>query len=77
MGFEKSVPYIGHGLGLEVDELPVIVANNYSELEENMIIAIEPKFLFEDGAVGIENTFHITNDKPYVITQFDEGIITI
>jgi len=77
MGFEKPVSYIGHGLGLEVDELPVIFPKNDEKIKENMIIAIEPKFLFEDGAVGIENTFHITSSKPYTITQFDESIITI
>ena len=77
MGLEKPVPYIGHGLGLEVDELPVIFPRNDDEIRENMIIAIEPKFLFKDGAVGIENTFQITSDKPIVLTNFDENIIRI
>jgi len=77
MGFEKPVPYIGHGLGLEVDEATVIFAKNNDELRENMIIAIEPKFLFEDGAVGIENTFQITSKKPIGLTNFDENIIRI
>ncbi len=77
MGFEKPVPYIGHGLGLEVDELPVIVQKNPTELMENMVIALEPKFLFEDGAVGIENTFQITKAEPVVLTPYNENIIIV
>ncbi len=50
--------FIGHGVGLELDEYPVITAGLDFKLQEGMVFALEPKFVFPDrGAVGIENTF--------------------
>jgi Xaa-Pro dipeptidase len=49
--------FAGHGVGLELDELPVIAANDVP-LEPGMVFALEPKFVFPGvGAVGIENTW--------------------
>jgi len=42
-----------------------------------MVIAIEPKFVFQDGAVGIENTFVVTADGLKTLTIFDEDIIYV
>lgn len=54
----NQVPFLGHGLGLQVDEWPVL-ANKFDEpLEENMVIALEPKITVPgQGMVGVENTF--------------------
>ena len=57
MGMVRRVPFIGHGVGVEIDELPVLGSKNEQVLQTNMVIAIEPKFVFPDGAVGLENTF--------------------
>lgn len=57
MGMARRVPFIGHGVGVEIDELPVLAQKNELVLQANMVIAIEPKFVFPDGAVGLENTF--------------------
>ncbi len=57
MGMSRRVPFIGHGLGVEIDELPVLGPKSTMVLQANMVIAIEPKFVFPDGAVGLENTF--------------------
>ena len=59
MGYGNSkVKFLGHGVGLELDELPVIAEGYDFTLKENMTVAIEPKFLFPDiGAVGVENTW--------------------
>ncbi len=52
-----QVRFIGHGVGLELDELPVLAASDL-ELEEGMVFALEPKFVLPGlGAVGIENTW--------------------
>jgi Xaa-Pro dipeptidase len=58
MGYGRTrVRFVGHGVGLELDELPVIAAND-AELEPGMVFALEPKFVFPGvGAVGIENTW--------------------
>jgi len=77
MGYPERVSFVGHGVGLELDELPVIAAGINTPLAEGMVIAVEPKFVFQDGAVGIENTFVVTADGLESLTLFDEDIIYI
>jgi len=61
MGY--GVNFIGHGVGLELDELPVLAKNYSIKMQPGMIIALEPKFIFPDeGTVGIEDTFMVTED---------------
>ncbi|WP_432663327.1 Xaa-Pro peptidase family protein [Wukongibacter baidiensis] len=74
MGMDKQVAFIAHGVGLEVDELPVLANRNSTLLKKNMVIAIEPKFVFEGGAIGIENTYIVGEDGLENITVFDEDI---
>lgn len=58
MGFGSSrVSFVGHGVGLELDELPTISRGSKTVLSQGMVIAIEPKFIFPGlGVVGIEDT---------------------
>ncbi|MEW6662011.1 MAG: M24 family metallopeptidase [Bacillota bacterium] len=61
MGHPNPVPFVGHGIGLEINELPVIAQGYDVPLEENMVLALEPKMVFpEAGVVGVENTFVVT-----------------
>ncbi|MBM3147351.1 MAG: aminopeptidase P family protein [Actinobacteria bacterium] len=54
--------FVGHGVGLELDELPVLAAND-DRLAAGMVFALEPKFVLPGiGAVGIEDTFVVTPD---------------
>ena len=44
MGYGPTqVTFIGHGLGLEINELPVITARHHTILKEGMVFAFEPK----------------------------------
>ncbi len=53
--------FVGHGIGLELDELPVLAPGFKLELRAGHTIAVEPKFVFPgEGAVGIENSFAVT-----------------
>ena len=55
--------FIGHGIGLELNELPFIAQGHSCPLEEGMTVAIEPKIVFPgEGSVGIENTMVVTKD---------------
>jgi Xaa-Pro dipeptidase len=55
---DGQVSFIGHGVGLEINELPVITARHKCILKEGMVFALEPKFVFPGlGAVGIEADF--------------------
>jgi Xaa-Pro dipeptidase len=62
MGYKSdAVKFVGHGIGLEIDEWPVLAKGFQTALEPGMVIAIEPKFTFPGrGVVGIENTYAIT-----------------
>jgi len=75
MGCPDPVSFIGHGVGIELDELPVVAKGVKTPLEEGMVFALEPKFVFPEGAVGIENTFVVTKDGLENLTVFDEAII--
>ena len=57
------VRFLGHGVGMEVDELPVLAPGFDEPLVEGNVIAVEPKFVFPGrGAVGIENMYAVTED---------------
>jgi Xaa-Pro aminopeptidase len=79
MGFgADQVKFLGHGIGLEIDELPVLAKGFKIPLEAGMVIAIEPKFTFPGrGVVGIENSYLITAQGYTKLTCSREGIISI
>jgi Xaa-Pro aminopeptidase len=57
----NQVRFVGHGVGLELDELPVIAPRFDTPLEAGMVLAIEPKVFFPGiGGAGVENTYIIT-----------------
>lgn len=68
--------FIGHGVGLELDELPVLAPKFRAPLMVGQTIAIEPKFLFPDrGAIGIENTFAVTEKGCENLTSLSDEIV--
>lgn len=79
MGYkEHQMPFVGHGIGLEIDEYPLIAAGFDEELQENMVFAFEPKLVFpEIGAVGIEDDYRVTDTGVERLTTYDDGILTI
>lgn len=75
MGHAHKVAFIGHGVGIELNEAPVIMDRNKGLLEENMTIAIEPKFVLPSvGALGVENTYVVTADGLENLTPFNENL---
>jgi len=62
MGFgARRARFVGHGIGLTVDEYPVLARGFDKPLEENMTLAIEPKVGIENiGVVGFEDTYAVT-----------------
>lgn len=76
MGYTSQVGFIGHGVGIELNELPVLTPRSQDILEENMTLAVEPKFVIPHvGAVGIENTYVVTSSGLRNITVFPEKIM--
>lgn len=75
MGHTQKAGFIGHGVGIEVNELPVLAPRSRDVLEEGNVIAIEPKFVIPHvGAVGIENTYLVRKDGLECLTKSPEDI---
>lgn len=78
MGYVEKVNFVGHGVGLELDELPLIAPGYDVPLEEGMVFALEPKFIFPaEGTVGIEDTFVVGCDGLIQLTDFSETLQVI
>ncbi len=78
MGYQQGVNFIGHGVGLELDELPVIASDPGQRLEEGMVFALEPKFIFPGvGVAGIEDTFIVRSDHLEQLTFFDTDPVAL
>jgi len=79
MGFESGkVTFIGHGLGLEINELPVITPRHHIILKEGMVFAFEPKFIFPgEGAIGVEVDYVVRKDKLERVTRTSIDLVTI
>ncbi|MHB8984250.1 MAG: M24 family metallopeptidase, partial [Carboxydocellales bacterium] len=79
MGFAPSqAKFVGHGVGLELDEMPVMAKGANTKLATGMVIAIEPKFVFPGvGVVGIENTFVVNENGSERLTTVGDDLITI
>lgn len=75
---ENKVEFVGHGIGLAVDEYPVLARGFDLPLSEGMVRAVEPKIGLEGiGMVGIENTFEITCEGGVSLTGDRYEIICI
>lgn len=75
MGYTQKAAFIGHGVGIELNELPVLTPRSKDVLQINMTIAIEPKFVIPGvGAVGVENTYVVKENGLENITVFPEEI---
>ncbi len=73
------VSFIGHGLGTELDEYPLIAKGFHDmTLEPGMVFAFEPKVVFPgEGAVGIENTFYLTESGLKQLTHSDQNLVIL
>ena len=73
MGHRSQAGFVGHGVGIEVNEAPVIAPRSRDIIEAGNVIALEPKFVMpEIGPVGIENTYIVTPEGGRRITTAPE-----
>jgi Xaa-Pro aminopeptidase len=57
----QRATFVGHGVGLELDEWPPLERGTDARLEVGMVLAVEPKVIYPDrGAIGIEDTYLLT-----------------
>jgi len=75
MGTAQQAKFIGHGVGLEINEPPVLTPRSKDILETGMAIAVEPKFVLPGiGPVGIENTYIVHEEGLEKITLCEENL---
>jgi prepilin-type processing-associated H-X9-DG protein len=70
--------FVGHGVGLELDELPVLAQGFAMPLKAGQVVAVEPKFVIPGkGAVGIENTFVVTANGGERLTELADDLVRL
>jgi len=83
MGFEEEylglpthkARFIGHGIGLEITESPVLSQGNQDLLKTGMVLAIEPKMLYKNKfAAGIESVVCITELGAELISTTEQSV---
>jgi len=72
-----QVRFVGHGVGLNLDEYPILAKGVNMPLAEGMTFALEPKFVFPEGAIGIENTYVLREHGAQALTHAPENITQI
>lgn len=78
MGIGQQAHFVGHGIGLEINEDPVFAPHNHIELTAGMTFALEPKIIIPNvGPVGIENSWVVTPEGVEKLTNCNEEIIEL
>lgn len=78
MGAGQKAKFIGHGIGLEINEAPVLAPRMKQELEPGMVFALEPKIVLPGiGPLGIENSWVVTADGVEKLTLCKEEIVEL
>ena len=71
-----SVGFIGHSVGLEVNEAPVLAPKFERPIRAGTVFAIEPKFTHpRHGVIGLENTYVVREDRLENLTPIPEAVV--
>ncbi|MFC0473259.1 Xaa-Pro peptidase family protein [Halalkalibacter kiskunsagensis] len=78
-GYGAYFPHrIGHGLGVEVHELPSLNENNQDQLQVGMTFTIEPGiYVPKVGGVRIEDDVLITEDGYECLTHYPKELLVV
>jgi len=79
MGFgDRRANFLGHGVGLQIDELPILAEKFDEPLEAGMVLALEPKKGIPGvGLVGLEDTFVVTPQGGRSLTGTHPGLLLV
>ena len=70
--------FIGHGIGLELNEFPFLAMGRRHPLEAGMTFAVEPKIVFPgEGSVGLENTVVVRDGGCEILTPLEQEIFEV
>jgi len=70
--------FVGHGIGVELVENPVLAKGRSGQLAPGMVFAVEPKFIFKDRfAAGIESVIQVTETGSRFLSRTPHKIFRI
>ena len=76
--FPNIIHAVGHGIGLEIHELPYLSGMSQIELKENMIVTVEPGLYFDSwGGVRIEDDVLVTGKGCEILNKSSKELIII
>ena len=68
---------LGHGVGVEIHEMPNISLNSKDRIQNNMVFTIEPGIYFpKKFGIRIEDTILFKN-KPIVMTRTSKDLLIV
>jgi Xaa-Pro aminopeptidase len=69
--------FVGHGIGLELVESPVLAKGRSTRIRPGMVFAVEPKFIFKDRfAAGIESVILVTDRGSRFLSKTENNIFS-
>ncbi len=75
---DPRITFVGHGLGIEIDEFPFIAEGQKFVLSEGIIFAFEPKVIIPgEGSAGLENTYLVTSTGIESLTPTSEEMVIV
>ena len=78
-GFGEQFTHgLGHGVGLDIHEAPMIGPRSTGTIEANMAITVEPGvYLTGRGGVRIEDTLVVTDAGPRILTEASRDLLVV
>ncbi len=75
---EEFVHGLGHGVGLQIHEAPLLAASASGPLVAGMAVTVEPGVYLEGrGGVRIEDTLVVGEGEPELLTHFPKDLLEI
>lgn len=75
---EMQAPYIGHSIGLEADEEPTLMEGNTTDIQEGMVLTVEPKLIHPDrGAAMVEDDYLVTESGVERLSTVPQELYTV
>lgn len=78
MGHNQQAGFVGHGVGIELNEAPVLAPRSKEVVKNGMVLALEPKFVIPGvGVIGMENTVVVTENGVENLTLCSDELINL